>query len=139
MSIRLALFVGIVLSISPLHADYLLKQWDGNCLQSLDPAQKNKPEDLSKLAAAKVPSAKAAQDLAFSLWAAEFRIRDYQTCQTVGLYRSARTGATGVAGLAAPGDWIWEVHIGPPGELEGIVLINAETGKASAIPPLTKH
>lgn len=136
MRISFAILLLFAASPSPLWADARPGSWDGNYLKFLDPSQKQPPIEMKTLLASKVPSVKAASDLTWTVLGSSSRIRQYQGVQVVGLYRA---GFNGIEGLAAPGDWIREIHVGPIYAIESIYLIDAKTGIVSSIPLLHAH
>ena len=126
----LALFLLSVPSL--LIAGKPAERHDGDYLQFLDLPSDKQPKELGTLLSSEVPSRQAAEKLAFVAWG--LQIRAYQTIRVVGLYRAAEVGGVGIAGFAAPGHWVWEVHIGPVGALSGIALVDAQTKAVHVFP-----
>jgi hypothetical protein len=133
---RTSVFVAFLLFVMhPLFAGDAPVSGDGNYLSILDIPQEKQPKEMQELSASAVPSRKVATDLAWGSWRMrEGGIRAYESVRVVGLYHAAVLGGIGIDGFAAPGDWVWELHVGSLGGIEGVIFIDAKTKQIHVFP-----
>ncbi len=102
----LAVVILLVLPLMlPMFATDKFIGWDSNWLSGLGNPRLKQPEGLESSA---VPTPDIAKNLADAAWGLNYA---YQGMRVVGLYRAAEVGGQGIAGFAAPGHWVWEVHV----------------------------